>query len=86
MPKRAAVNKALAECKTQEEIEKLSTGFIKKYGINVMSLLSGKQGDKEEQWHQVFTTHRNRVNGVPPVDANKSPNEYQIEWDTLASK
>lgn len=85
MPKRADVNKALGECKTMDEWIKLYTGFTKKYGQGSMTETSGKQGDRNETWAMVFATHKNRLDGIPPVDAATGPDKLQKEFDSMAA-
>ena len=84
MPKRADVNKALGECETIEEFNKLEKAFNKKYG-HIMGELTGNGSNKKETWMNLFYTHNSRIAGVPPVDAKTGPAELQTQWDQQAS-
>ena len=85
-PKRSEVNKALLACKTMEDIPKIGAPFEKKYGKDIWFQPTGNPQNKAETWTMLFATHTKRVNGIPPVDANTSPDELQAEFDSMTSK
>jgi len=68
-PKRADVNKALLACETIEQFDKVQNGFKGKYG----DIMNQPTGHKDEFWARLFNTHSNRINKIPPVNANQTP-------------
>ena len=81
LPKRSEVNKHLLEMKTKEEFELYKMDFELKYGENVKYHLSGKRNNNTETWADVFETHRKRVSGENPFDANEIPEELNEELE-----
>lgn len=81
MPTRALVNKLLQDCKNPDELEAAYTDFCFENGKKSLTTLSGKQGNNTETWEDLFSVHRDRVNGVQPFDANKIPEGYEVNED-----
>jgi len=86
LPSRASVNGELLELRTPEEYTNYAKAFQKKHTKGAWGWLSGKRGDKIETWKMLFETHRMRVHGTPPVNANQSPEDLQKEWSGIASR
>jgi len=76
------VNKALLACKTIEDYEKIETGFENKYGT-IWQKLTGNGSNKKETWGMLFSTHLNRIEDKPPVEANVPPDDLQKSFDNL---
>ena len=81
MPKRSEVNKHLFEMKTKKEFDLYKMDFELKHGENVRFLLSGKRNNNSETWADVFETHRKRVSGENPFNANEMPEELNEELE-----
>jgi len=82
MPKRSAVNKALAACETKDDHQKTANAFTKKYG-NIYDNFSGNPQNKGETWQTLFGTHLDRITGKPPVEASQTPEDLQKSFDNL---
>jgi len=83
-PKRASVNKVLSVMEELQEFTEYAKAFSSDYGP-IWENLSGNGGNKKETWGQLFKTHKDRIEKVPPVNANQSPDDLQKEWETTAS-
>ena len=82
-PTRASVNKALKDMTEIGEFETYAKTFQAKHGNGAFEMRSGH---KQELWKHLFATHKKRVNGENPVDANQSPQELQAEWIGVVKK
>jgi len=78
VPTRATINKELLAIKTIEEFDKYVKSFLL-LGIS-WDANSGKAGGAESN-AMLFAGHKKRINGEPPVEANKSPEDLQSEFD-----
>ena len=77
LPKRSEINKELGNMTNLEEFKSYARNFVEKYGSGVWVLASGH---KKETIQQLFETHKNRLSGIPPVDANKKPEDLVSEF------
>ena len=83
MPSRASVNAKLLKMTIGEEYDLAHDKFGEKYGESIWGKPSGKQGDSKETWADCFKAHRDRIDGVPPVNAKETDEQRQFEFNRL---
>jgi hypothetical protein len=83
LPKRAEMNKELSNLTSLEEFKSYARNFVETYGAGVWSMPSGHTQKKGETVQQLFETHKNRLSGVPPVNANQKPEDLVSEFLTM---
>jgi len=82
-PKRSIVAKQLLECETIEQYLVEYNKFLNKYSPEAFNLPSGKR-KSNETWTDLFTMAYNRLKGVPPVNANETPEDIlQADFDRM---
>lgn len=82
VPKRSALNKALTACLNLDQYNKTLNSFNEKYP-NILDISSGHPTKKNETWNHLFCAHYDRIKGIPPLEANITPEQYQTDFDQL---
>lgn len=83
-PSRASTNGELSEIETIEEFTEYAKKYQLDYGVDIWEKLSGKRGDKTETNKMLFDMRKNKIMGVPPVDA--SGKELQETFDQMCNE
>lgn len=90
-PKRSKTASSLLACETMEEYLAIKSEFELQWGPEVFDCPSGKQGDNNETWKQVFSIAWKRLNNISPIEdqeqgQTKTPKQIQEEWKAIADK
>ena len=84
MPTRASISGELLEIDNIKDFNTYSLNFVNEHGKGVWTMLSGKRGNQTETWKDVFSTAKDRINGVPIVNAKLTPDQIEAEWASIA--